>query len=101
MCTIPEEFCKVMKDFIADMMHTFPEMTQNLHPGMKDILLGKTDTKHIEEVFVYCQKIYPERFSIFYIKMMSYLQMLQKIQCFYLISNLKKYGNRILAIKLD
>ncbi len=65
MCTIPEEFCKVMKDFIADMMHTFPEMTQNLHPGMKDILLGKTDTKHIEEVFVYCQKIYPERFFDF------------------------------------
>ena len=65
MCTIPEEFCKVMKDFIADMMHTFPEMTRDLHPGMKDILLGKKDTAHIEELFAYCQKIYPERFFDF------------------------------------
>ena len=65
MCTIPEEFCKVMKDFIADMMHTFPDMTQELHPGMKDILQGKKDTAHIEELFTYCQQIYPERFFDF------------------------------------
>ena len=65
MCTIPEEFCKVMKDFIADMMHTFPEMTRDLHQGMKDILQGKKDSLHIKELFTYCQKVYPERFFDF------------------------------------
>lgn len=65
MCTIPEEFCKVMKDFIADMMRTFPEITRDLHLGMKDILQGKMNSPHIEELFTYCQKVYPERFFDF------------------------------------
>ena len=65
MSKVPEEFCKVMKDFIADMMHTFPEYNNSLDDGMKDILLDKNDTENVNQLFIYCQKLYPERFFDF------------------------------------
>ena len=30
MSAVPKEFCKVMKDFLADMMHTFPEYNSKI-----------------------------------------------------------------------
>ena len=65
MSAVPKEFCKVMKDFLADMMHTFPEYNSKMNEGMKDILMDKYDTEEIKELFLYCQTIYPERFFDF------------------------------------
>ena len=65
MSNVPEEFCKVMKDFLTDMMHTFPEYASKLNEGIKDILTDKRDTEEIKTLFLYCQTIYPERFFDF------------------------------------
>ena len=35
---IPKEFCKVSKDFITDILTTFPEYKESLHEGLIDIL---------------------------------------------------------------
>jgi len=59
---IPEDFCKVCKDFIADILTTFPEYQGTLHDGLIDILQDKNDTTNVREVFDYVKTVYPERF---------------------------------------
>ena len=59
---IPEEFCKVCKDFVTDILTTFPEYQGTLHEGLIDILQDKNDTANVREVFDYVKTVYPERF---------------------------------------
>ena len=59
---IPEEFCKVCKDFVTDILTTFPEHQGTLHEGLIDILQEKNDTANVREVFDYVKTVYPERF---------------------------------------
>jgi len=59
---IPKEFCKVSKDFITDILTTFPEYKETLHEGLIDILQENNDTAKVREVFDYVKEIYPERF---------------------------------------
>ena len=59
---IPKEFCKVSKDFITDILTTFPEYKESLHEGLIDILQENNDTAKVREVFDYVKDIYPERF---------------------------------------
>ena len=59
---IPEEFCKVCKDFVTDILTTFPEYQGTLHEGLIDILQDKNDTANVREVFDYVKAVYPERF---------------------------------------
>ncbi len=59
---IPEDFCKVCKDFIADILTTFPEYQGTLHDGLIDILQDKNDTANVRELFDYIKTVYPERF---------------------------------------
>ena len=59
---IPEEFCKVCKDFITDILTTFPEYKGTLHQGLIDILQDNNDSENVKEVFDYVKTVYPERF---------------------------------------
>ncbi len=60
--SIPEEFCKVMKDFTTDLLTTFPEHSATLHPGLVDIIEGRSDTNNVHTLFEYVKKTYPKRF---------------------------------------
>ena len=59
---IPQEFYKVSKDFITDILTTFPEYKPTLHEGLTDILQGNNHTAKVREVFDHVKEIYPERF---------------------------------------
>ena len=59
---VPEEFCKVMKDFATDLLTTFPEYSDTLDVGLIDIINDSTDTDNVKSLFEYAKKIYPERF---------------------------------------
>ena len=60
--SIPEEFCKVIKDFTTDLLTTFPEYSATLDPGLVDILEGNCDTNNVKTLFEYVKNTYPERF---------------------------------------
>ena len=57
-----KSFKTAMKDFIKDIIGTFPEFTDTLHPGLIDILEDKEDSKEIQELYNYCKTVYPPRF---------------------------------------
>lgn len=60
---IPEEFGKIVRDFIGDIIHTFPEYEENLNTNLK-ILRNEEDenNKSLEFIFTYCKTVFPERF---------------------------------------
>ena len=63
---IPEEFQKIITDFLNDIVNTFPELTDKLTDSEK-ILLNDEESednkkKALETLFKYCQDVYPERF---------------------------------------
>jgi hypothetical protein len=57
-----KSFKTAMKDFIKDIIGTFPEFTDTLHPGLIDILEDKEDSKEIQELYNYCKTVYSPRF---------------------------------------
>ena len=57
---IPEEFTKIMNDFIADILITFPEYQPIIHKWWSSEHVD-TDQK-MKYLFDYCIKVYPERF---------------------------------------
>lgn len=60
---IPEEFQKIMKDFISDITLTFPEYKMLIHKWWKpNEESGEVERKSVEYIFKYCLSIYPERF---------------------------------------
>jgi len=72
---IPQEFCKVLEDFVNDIKATFPEYQlfiakwwkdkdsfQGESPEVQDALLKDSREKSIIYVFKYCVKKYPPRF---------------------------------------
>jgi len=54
---IPEEFIKVVKDFIRDIQTTFPEYTPLIQKWWKD-----DDERSVEILFEFCQRKIPPRF---------------------------------------
>jgi hypothetical protein len=74
--TIPEEFSKVIKDFVQDIKSTFPEVSPLINKWWKDKssfsnienieerekLCLDAETKSIKFLFKYCQKKFPPRF---------------------------------------
>lgn len=56
------EFYKIIKDFIADILTSFPEYKETLHPGFIDILQEDYTTENAREIYTYCKTVYPERF---------------------------------------
>jgi len=73
---IPEEFRKVIKDFVRDIKITFPEYEPFVQKWWKDashfshvenneereVLIEKTENNNIKFLFKYCLKRYPPRF---------------------------------------
>jgi len=60
-----EEFCKVMKDFLTDLLITFPEHSGTLDPGLVDILNDNNNTESANALFNYIKILYPKRFFDF------------------------------------
>lgn len=56
------EFCKIIKEFIPDLLHTFPEYKDNLDNGILDILNDEYDSENVDTLLEYCCKVYPESF---------------------------------------
>lgn len=93
----PEEFHKIVNDFISDILITFPEYSGliskwwNRQPNSDDLEL----TKQKEALFVFrhCVKIFPERFLIFYTKIKTYFhKILKSLLNFYQELFLLNYG---------
>jgi len=73
---IPEEFKKVIKDFVRDIRTTFPEYDQFVQKWWKDAdyfasmenekereeMIEKTEKNNIKFIFKFCMKRYPPRF---------------------------------------
>jgi len=74
--TIPEEFIKVIKDFVRDIRNTFPEYETFVQKWWKDAdyfasmenekdrneMIEKTEKNNIKFLFKFCLKRYPPRF---------------------------------------
>jgi len=73
---IPEEFCKIMKDFIKDIKQSFPEYNFLINKWWKDeeqfsyineeeerkIAIAKSEKTSLNILFSFCKKKYPQRF---------------------------------------
>ena len=59
---LPEEFVKIMNDFLKDILNTFPEYKDNLAESLKNIMLENPDKEKMKELFNFCNKNYPPRF---------------------------------------
>lgn len=58
---IPPEFLKVMKDFLTDMISTFPEYEDLLKKLMLDIV-ESPDSENVVNLFNHCKETYTPRF---------------------------------------
>jgi len=73
---IPDEFIKVIRDFVSDISNTFPEYVPLINKWWKskdqlnhiedeaerEEVFKKTEEKNIKKLFSFCQKKYPPRF---------------------------------------
>ena len=49
---IPDGFNKIMKDFVNDILTTFPECEEGLDEGLRDILADNYDTDSVQGLFL-------------------------------------------------
>ena len=57
------DFKKVVKDFVTDILKTYPEEKETLDEDLRKIYEDMDpDNKATERVYNYCRKVYPERF---------------------------------------
>ena len=59
---ISKEVYKILRDFIRDLLTTFPECKESLHPGLKAITDNNEDDPAIVEVVEHCKNLYPTKF---------------------------------------
>jgi len=59
---VPDEFAKVMKDFIGDIKTTFPEYVPLINKWWKDDQNSENEKKSLKSLFDFCQKKFPPRF---------------------------------------
>lgn len=64
---IPDEFNKIIKDFVNDLYTTFSDIItedkyQKLFLFIKDVVDESEYNLYVKELFDYCKNIYPERF---------------------------------------
>lgn len=57
-----EEFYKIIREFVPDLLHTFPEYKETLHEGIIDILQESYDSNACLDVYDHCLEVYPSRF---------------------------------------
>ena len=61
---IPEEFSKIIKDFLNDILTTFPELSEELDENLK-IIHGENSESNPEaflKILKYTKTVFPERF---------------------------------------
>ncbi len=58
---ITTDLKNVMKDFINDILNSFPEYNDNLHTDLYNIINESLDDSY-ENVYAYVKEVYPERF---------------------------------------
>ena len=59
---IPSEFKKIVKDFVKDILITFPEYIPKLNEHLKNIGMYENCDESIIIVYNYCKTVFPERF---------------------------------------
>ena len=59
---VPDGFIKIIRDFLKDILTTFPEYREKLTDILENILLPEPDNQKVEKLFDYCTQHYPERF---------------------------------------
>ena len=65
--TPKQEFFKIIREFIPDLLNTFPELKENLHDGFIHILEENYETPETDEVYNHSKAVIPEQFfSILY-----------------------------------
>ena len=57
-----QQVYKIVKDFVRDILITFPECKDLLTPGIIDVTLDKIETEEAKSVYKYCEQYYPEKF---------------------------------------
>ena len=57
-----DEFYKIIREFVPDLLHTFPECKENLNQGIIDVLQENNDTDDAKSLYTHCLSVYPERF---------------------------------------
>ena len=60
--SIPAEFLKVAKDFLTDMISTFPEYEGSLKTLIIDLNEENNDSENIKNLYLHCKNIYPTKF---------------------------------------
>ena len=60
--TIPEEFEKIIKDFVKDILITYPEYKDELNQDLKNVVCDIEGEESLKTVLTHCQGVYPERF---------------------------------------
>ena len=55
-------FVKIVKDFLKDILLTFPEFGEKLDEMLQNINKDEPDNKIVEKLYDYCTNHYPERF---------------------------------------
>ena len=59
---ISEELFKILRDFINDILTTFPECHENLHPGLLAIHNNNKEDPEIDKIVKHCNEVYPPLF---------------------------------------
>ena len=55
-------FVKIIKDFLKDILLTFPEFEENLNQLLQNVKSAEPDDEMVEKLYEFCNKRYPERF---------------------------------------
>tara|TARA_Y100000768_G_scaffold279161_1_gene214375 strand:- start:12860 stop:14074 length:1215 start_codon:yes stop_codon:yes gene_type:complete len=63
---MPDDFHKLVKDFIGDLLNTFPEYKEKLNEDMLYVFKNDSDADdfmmHLTKIFDFCASSFPERF---------------------------------------
>ena len=56
------ELYKVIREFVPDLLNTFPEYKEHINKGIYDVLAEDYQTEDANELYEHCLSVYPERF---------------------------------------
>lgn len=59
---IPDEFEKIIKDFVKDILITYPEYKDELNQDLKNVVCDIEGVESLKIILAHCQGVYPERF---------------------------------------
>ena len=65
MCDPVENLGRVLRDFLTDLLRTFPEIADNLDENLKNIVISEEeipDKNATSKISSYCNKVFPEKF---------------------------------------